>query len=614
MLIKRFFASILTILVFAASSQAATYYVAQTAQVAAASDSNAGTDPVAPWVTIAKVAATATSGDTVYFHSASTWTGATPILTGTAGVKYYGASWGGGTKAKFTATTAESSIGVVRLVASNIIFDGFEIDGGGLYTGGIGTGYGVAANIDNIIINNCEVHHTGSVSEPEDSYWYYGIHVCSLVGYKISNVQVTNCKVYDVGHEGIQFYSQYNSEGFGRIEDCLARSNEIYNTGVSGQREAPLGISNNSLNITLEYNYLHDVPEGGLQIVEYNCDHPNGGQIDNAIVRYNLLVNTAGITFNTFTGNKGFKGYGAIYGNISYGGGLSIVYTDFHSSSWKIYNNIFEVDYSAGTPSSYALNIMYNSLGNAENIELYNNIFINKGLYVVRDLSNSMSSIKHGNNLFFRRDSTSNLITTSSLSDANAVSATSVSVTNTSGNTYFTKSGGTDWTAIFAANDCVQWSGFANDEFNDRRFKILEVTADQIKIYNVQYGADGNTETATVTGQKWVTTSYSAAQVAEGLYDTNPQTTDPLFTGGDLPTGFANNRPNTDYFLPQTTSLAFRNGTPTLKPAVDIRGYPYSASAPAIGAYERLFGNVANIGKAGATATSGAGASATIGN
>ncbi|MCE5211852.1 MAG: hypothetical protein LLG40_09895 [Deltaproteobacteria bacterium] len=107
---------------------------------------------------------------------------------------------------------------------------------------------------------------------------------------------------------------------------------------------------------------------------------------------------------------------------------------------------------------------------------------------------------------------------------------------------------------------------------------------------------------------------YTIAQIAAGLYDTNAKTIDPFFTGGDLPTGFTNNRPNTNYFLPETGSLAYYNGTATLTPTVDIRGYPYSRSSPAIGAYERILGNPANIGAVGATARPGVGAAATIGN
>lgn len=605
--IKRIFLAILLLLV-TCNGWAATYYVAQTAQVPAASDSNAGTDPAAPWETIAKVAATVTSGDTVYFHSASTWTGATPILTGTAGVKYYGASWGGGTRATFEVTSCAGSLGVVILGADDIVFDGFKIDGKNFYTCGIGTGQYIDADIDNITINNCEVTNTGEAEEPPTGYYYYAIHISAYPGRTISNVTVTNNKVYNVGHEGIALYPQYNLVSAGRINGALVRGNEVYNTGVSGERQKLIAVVNNTDNTIVEFNYLHDMTLAGLGIEQYDPD--NNGYQDNLIIRYNYLYNCTGINILSYTGAKGLKGGPFdIYGNISYGGGLTIQTCEYFGSIWRIYNNTFEVDYSAGSPSLYALDfIIYNGVAGGSNFEIKNNIFVNKGLYVVRDFSNSLGDMHHNNNLFFRRDSTSNLVNTSVLSDANAIPATSVAVTNDAGYTYFTKSGGTDWTTIFAANQYVEWSGFTHAEFNDRRMRIVAVTADNIKVNNVKGLADGNTETTTVTGAKWVAQAYTAADIAAGSYDTNARSTDPSFTGGTLPTGFSGTYgtdmvPNTTYFS-ITSGDALGNGavlTSTYNKAINYAGTSSTynrGTAWDIGAYEYTYdgGVIINTG------------------
>lgn len=592
-------------LLVACNAWAATYYVAQTAQVPAASDSNAGTDPTAPWETIAKVAATATNGDIVYFHSASTWVGATPIFTATAGVKYYGASWGGGTRAEFSITSAPTTVGAVILGASNVEFDGFYVNGNNNYTTGIGTGYGITADITNIKINNCVVAYTGSAGEGSGKY-YYGIHICAHTGNTISNVDVTNCIVHDVGHEGISVYPQYAATS-GTANSILVRGCEIYNTGVALARQHPLVAANSVNNVIFEFNYIHNVPDAGLSLQFYDCDY---GGVNNITVRYNYLYLTTGISLNTLN-NDCFRGYGAIYGNVSYGGGLSLATTDYNSGAWKIYNNTFEVDYSASTPSSYALSIMYNSFGHGENIELYNNIFVqnSSSVYVVRDLANAMYDIKHGYNLYFNRASTTKTVNTASLSDANAVTNISVAVTNDSSYTYFT-TGDVDFTTKFAVLDKVLWTGFVNPEFNNRRFEIVAVSATEIKVHNVRGGASGPTETATVSGQKWVTTAYTAAQVAAGSWDANAQTTNPTFTGGDLPTGFSGTYgtdmvPNTTYFA-ITSGDALGNGAvlaSDYNKAINYAGTDSTytrGTAWDIGAYEYTYDGGATIVNTGA--------------
>ena len=81
--------SLFLILLSACPALAATYYVK-----AGGNDSLDGLSDSTAWATIAKVQATVTSGDTVYFRSQDTWTSRLPRFTATSGVTYNGSTYG----------------------------------------------------------------------------------------------------------------------------------------------------------------------------------------------------------------------------------------------------------------------------------------------------------------------------------------------------------------------------------------------------------------------------------------------------------------------------------------------------------------------------------------
>jgi hypothetical protein len=308
--------------------------------------------------------------------------------------------------------------------------------------------------------------------------------------------------------------------------------------------------------VTLEFNSIYDCPSGigiaSYGLVCYGAPSPNG-----VVVRYNILNNTSGngINIQGYFCKEGIDGDGEIYGNIAIYGGLSLDSGNWRNGIWKIYNNIFLTNYSAGKGAYVLDGGLYKTAMNATGVEIKNNIFQGTGLRLVRDQANAFGStggIIHSNNLFYRTDSSADVVQTSELSDASAIPSTEVSVTHDSTYTYFTKSGGTDWTTKFAAGQNVKWSGFTNAEFNNRLFTIQTVTADQIKVYNIYLLAAGPTETTTVTGEKWVLTTMSASAL-QSTWESTAQITNPLFTGGTLPTGFigiygTNMLPNTNYF------------------------------------------------------------------
>ena len=109
-------------------ASAANYYVKN-----GGDDNAAGTSDATAWAHSPGMAgwtgtATLKSGDTVYFNSGDTWTGADPLLNATAGVTYDGSTYGNGTRATLQATSRVNGYGVVQIYVSNVVFKGFKID------------------------------------------------------------------------------------------------------------------------------------------------------------------------------------------------------------------------------------------------------------------------------------------------------------------------------------------------------------------------------------------------------------------------------------------------------------------------------------------------------
>jgi len=525
---------------------AATYYVKN-----GGNDNLDGLTDATAWETIAKVEAMVQSGDIVYFNSGDTWSGANPILYMTVdGVTYDGSTYGTGTRATFTATSRTSSNGIVQIARTNIVFKGFRVDANSLSMSGIAIGYtspSPAGAISNITVHNCEVTNGITVDNPNPSY-YYGIHVSmsGSSGQPASDITITDNWVHHTGHEGIAVYPQTSSAS--RVNNVLVRNNKIHNTGLIGVRGSPLDIANDADNVTAEFNSIYDC-SGGISIVSYGpvcygAPSPNG-----VVVRYNVLDNNdgGGISIRGYFCHEGIDGDGEIYGNIVNYGNLSLHSDNWNNGAWKIYNNVFRTDYSAGQGYYVLDGGLYRTSMNAENVEIKNNIFIGTGLRLVRDQANALNNIDHSNNLYYRTDSSSDIIQTSELSNANAVPPTEVTVTHDDSYTYFMQSGGTDWTSIFSSGQHVKWSGFANDVFNDRLFIITEVTADQITSYNIYLRASGPVETATVTGEKWILTTLSSNDL-QSAWEPTAQNSDPLFVN-----------PVSDFNL-QASSPAIDNG------------------------------------------------------
>ena len=191
---KKFLIGVFIVLFLCSPGWAATYYVKN-----GGNDETAGTSG-APWATIAKVAATATSGDTVYFDNASTWSGTLPVLTVVAGITYDGSSWGSGTRAKLSCTNQNNASGIILISGSNSNVKGFEVtaSNGTYATNGVNICSHCGVNVSNVTIDNMLIHDIGGTQHHSVYGWGAvgrGIYVGTFMGNTISNVTITNSKV-----------------------------------------------------------------------------------------------------------------------------------------------------------------------------------------------------------------------------------------------------------------------------------------------------------------------------------------------------------------------------------------------------------------------------------
>ena len=279
-----------TILLFVYPTWAATYYVQN-----GGNDSAAGTEG-APWANCPGMtgwtgSTTLSSGDTVYFDAGDDWTGTynQVLYTTTAGVTYDGYSWDpgtSGTKARFYPTSSWPNgwtYAIVELRHSNTTFKGFEIDGvsNAYNTYGLTVGYSSTVDVDNVLVEDCDVHHIGKDT------WLYGVQVSGRddIGITVSNVTLRGLKVYNCYHEGIAVYDTWNQVNNNTdtvlIDDC-----ESYNNGFNG-----IEIANDSDNVTIQNCSLHDNGTQGILVRtspsgEGNCVN---GSPQGVVIKNNLI-------------------------------------------------------------------------------------------------------------------------------------------------------------------------------------------------------------------------------------------------------------------------------------------------------------------------------------
>lgn len=333
-------------------THATIYYVASSGD-----DTNNGTTTGTPWNNCPGMQDWSGSeslqpGDTVYFNNTDTWEASEglAVLQVTGGVHYDGTTWGTGIRAIFR-TTADLNRSVIAMLKDHAtiptVVKGFEVDAGGTITTGIGINH---PQMENTLlgatkrIEDCIVHDVMS-SSAQNTY-KYGIVVSNWgVQYQVKNVEILNCKVYNISRGCINLYPG-NDTGANWVENALVRGNECWNAGMDPDYGGSLlAVKNHVINAIVEYNYVHD-PVRGIGMGISNHPEPGFAGPENLIIRHNIIANSkhAGIYIQD-GGDKSLAIYGNIIMNSTYQG---IILTDDLTGTLcvKIYNNTLINNYS----------------------------------------------------------------------------------------------------------------------------------------------------------------------------------------------------------------------------------------------------------------------------
>jgi len=184
-----------------------TYYVATAASSPAGNDANAGTIG-APWLTLAKATATATSGDTVYLRS-GTWNEALNLS-----YKSYASTV---TYARYPSDT----VGTAILDGTGIDLDPYE------------EGVVWIKGTNNVTINGLKIINSG----------HTGICILSA-----TNTDIRNCITDTTARAGIASWSATNLVVYG---------NTIYNSNMPAGSDEIISIAYGSTNVEVSYNTLY---------------------------------------------------------------------------------------------------------------------------------------------------------------------------------------------------------------------------------------------------------------------------------------------------------------------------------------------------------------------
>jgi hypothetical protein len=232
------------------------------------------------------------------------------------------------------------------------------------------------------------------------------------------------------------------------------------------------------------------------------------------VVRYNIIRENW-VNGVAATNPRTFPITASFYGNIFYNNGnVSNLYqegADVHiktSSDWSwrgstlnFYNNTF---YNTAIPSnnnivrgSFVTGASGGALIGDAIINLRNNIFYVGDYYAIKDWAGVLT---HSNNLIYLISGGSYTAVQAAPTYTSAISSTSVTVSNDSSYTYFTKvDDATDWSAIFSATDRIRWTGFTSPYLGDSLY-VSAASKNQIKVPRVTKGYYEDTVTGKVNG------------------------------------------------------------------------------------------------------------------
>lgn len=373
----------------------ANYYVKKTT----GDDSNDGSSG-SPWefcpgMTGWTGSATLSANDTVYFDSTETWTNLSTtasFITAVGGVTYDGATWGGGTRARFL-QNANNNVaacpGMFIIKDDDATYEtvvtGFEIDNNGKRMTGVTIGWPTSSQtLSGAIkrVENCYIHENiGSNPELTGN----SVKVGTVANYNVQNVEILN-NILETNelHSTISIYDNV-SGGSHYIDGVLVRGND-----VSGGYSNAIHLKNDVRNVDILFNYTHDNLKRGVLVEDSRGVGPTGVNI-----AYNIIENNQndGICI----ASPSYKSVD-IFGNIVYGNiGEGLIFLENLSAAidMKVHNNTFY----ANTNSA----IKINSQANFSLFGMANNILVSlSGSIPFYNYDTGGGPISHTNNTYYR--------------------------------------------------------------------------------------------------------------------------------------------------------------------------------------------------------------------
>ena len=412
------------------------YYLDST--VGVGSDANAGTDPLQPWASIARINAGALKpGDAVYLRAGDAFAGNLVLSANDAGTASSpvvfdtytpGQDASGATTIAIGSATATLNAGNgTGIAASNTA--GFSINDLNIVGAGQAANSYSGVQFDNNLAGNMQLAAVHLNNLTISGFGKYGITIGGSNGKSgFSNVSITNCFVHDNVVGGIETHgvfsakattyansnvylgydTVYNNQGYagssshvgdgivlsdvngGTIEHCTAYNNGTLNTHVGG----PVGIwawDSNALTIQSNVshdNHTHSTADGGGFDLDGGCT--------NCILQYNYSYNNDGagyglfqfsgarawnnntVRFNVSENDARKNSYGAI---TLYNGGSGI-------NSAQIYQNTIYLTSAAGATAS-GIDVQTA----VSNVAVRNNIIQTTGGALLVDIEAKVSSL-----------------------------------------------------------------------------------------------------------------------------------------------------------------------------------------------------------------------------
>ncbi|MFA5962208.1 MAG: right-handed parallel beta-helix repeat-containing protein [Parcubacteria group bacterium] len=591
--LKIFFLAILFFAIFGVSAKAsaATYYVKN-----GGNDSLSGLNDANAWATTAKVEATVTSGDTVYFNNQGTWAVNPPAITAKEGATYDGSTYGSGARAILRATGDKDDAGydgdgVIIVSKSHVNIKGFEIDVASHDTSGIDACGYCNESFTDLAIDDCVVHDVGTTYQ---DWWIRGIYIGTVGGYNYSveNVSITNTEVYNTMRAGIVIYPTWTRSGHS-IENVLVRNCTVHDTGIGidsdGNSLAGYGngvdIKDDADNVTVEYCTLYNNAGNGAQIETYAraanvpYNNPVGTLQDGEIVSWDHGqgawsggADTGQVVFSAQTHMQASPLFismpndyivapsdgDVLKGNTS--GATVVTDGEFIPADPGVPNDIvFRYNIVRNNNQGF---VFANALGSRTfDARLYGNLFIdNKNDLKIPSCHYGDTVVDIYNNTFYNVNSTAAIKGSIYIGDGGAIG---IQNNDIKGNPTFNFKNNIVYSGDYPAiTEC-----YNNDHDTCTQGHLTRAN-------NIYYRSIGG-PTATVIRYGTYGTNarnYNLAQVRD--WDASALIDPPTFTGGTLPVSFSgtygtNLLPNTDYF--RITSGSSLNAGATL-------GSPYDGN------------------------------------